>query len=270
MPPDIKRYLKRFFKIVYYGYRLNMKAEEPVIVYQMGKVGSSSISRSLRKQLAGPVFHVHRMNADNIRNFYDIHKRKDRHPPDETVGLLLNRHLTNKKPAKIISLVREPIERNISAFFQNHEWFVGKRLDQDPNDIDTLSNIFFTAYDHSVPLTWFDIEMKPVVGIDVYRYPFPFEKGYMIIKHPPYELLIIKLEVEDSIKEEAVKKFLKLDDFRLSSHNVGDDKEYALIYNEFKTRINIPDDYLERMCNARFTRHFYSAEEITAIREKWI
>jgi len=271
MVPLILRFCKNTLKKIYFQYQLNIKAGEPVIVYQMGKVGSSSIYQSLKKQIKHPVFHVHRMNLKNINDVAKEYKNAKKVPPDETSGLFLNKHVINKsQTVKIISLVREPIERNISAFFQNYERFVGSKYKKyDILEIENLIDNFWGSYNHEVPLKWFDVEIKNVVGIDVYKYPFPFDKGYIIIQEPPYELLIIKLETEDRVKEDAIKKFLDLDDFKLYSHNVGQKKEYALTYNDFKQKISVPADYINKMCDSKYTRHFYNSEEMGNIRKKW-
>ena len=264
------RQLKSALKRIYYNYRVNFRSETPVIVYQMGKVGSSSISQSLKTQLDCPVFHVHRMNLQNISAVDKEYKHAGQMPPDETAGIFLGTHVISKnRPARIISLVREPVERNISAFFQNYKRFVGQKYQPLAVELDQLIDRFLTSYNHDVPLTWFDIEMKATTSIDVYQYPFPFDKGYTIIRKPPYELLVIKLETRDHVKEEAVKKFLELDRFELNRHNVGQNKNYALTYQDFKKHIRIPAHYIVRMCASRYTTHFYSAGEIEQIIRKW-
>src|SRR3989344_4312930 len=38
-----------------------------------------------------------------------------------------------------------------------------------------LINNFIYKFPHEIALNWFDIEFKPITGIDVYAYPFPQE-----------------------------------------------------------------------------------------------
>lgn len=49
---------------------------EPVIVYQMGKVGSRSITDSLKSCDVHPVFHIHRMNPENIKRVKNEYLKK--------------------------------------------------------------------------------------------------------------------------------------------------------------------------------------------------
>jgi len=271
MIQHIKRYFQSRLKQAYYWFRLIFGDKEPVIVYQMGKVGSSTVAKSLAKQIDNPVLHVHRMSLNNIENVEREHKSVGKIPPDETVGILLHKLIIKKKkPAKIITLVREPVERNMSAFFQNYERFVGQRYNKDSKDIEMLVHQFFESYNHNVPLTWFDIEMKTVLGVDVYQYPFPKDKGYLTINKPPYEVLILKIETDDAVKQEAVRKFLNMDEFVMTRQNVGGEKEYSKTYSDFKKNIIVPDDYVDKMCKSKYIKHFYDSKEIQEIRQRWI
>ena len=122
------------------------------------------------------------------------------------------------EPIKIISLVREPIERNFSAFFQNLENFC------DPNDkaaTEGLISRFISDYNHKVPLEWFDVEMKTTTGIDVYSKEFMYEEGYQLYKEGRYELLVLRVDMNDQTKEELVARFMGLDSFKLTMKNIG-------------------------------------------------
>ena len=131
-------------------------------------------------------------------------------------------------------------------------------------------DIFIKEYRHTVPLIWFDIEMKPVTNIDVYNHPFPMEEGFLSIRQGNFELLILKLESNDSIKEKAIRGFLNIKDFKLIRANVGQDKDYGWTYRHFLQTVKLPKSYVEIMCNSKFTRHFYSDAEIEVIRSNWL
>ena len=157
----------------------------------------------------------------------------------------------------------------MSAFFHNFERFTGTEYENADFTSEELVDMFVKEYRHPVPLIWFDVEMRQTLGIDVYEYPFPREKGHLSIKKGNFELLILKLEVDDSIKEKAIAEFLDIEDFRLIRANVGQDKDYARTYKDFLRTIRLPEAYVEIMCNSLFTRHFYSDAEIEAVRSKW-
>ena len=251
-------------------YLRELKRGTPVIVYQMGKVGSSSIRDSLKSCGFAPVFHVHRMNPDNIEKVRQEYSDNNQAPPDESLGERLYADFINKqKRARFITIVREPVSRNISAFFENLRRFTGVEYGDADFTIEELVDIFIERYRHSVPLTWFDIEIKQTLGIDVYEYLFPKEKGYLAIRKGSFELLILKLEVDDSIKENAIAEFLDLEAFKLIRSNVAQDKNYSRTYRDFVRTIKLPESYVEIMCGSEYTRHFYSGIEIESVLSKW-
>lgn len=242
----------------------------PIIVYQMGKVGSASIKNSLESCGIEPVFHVHKMNPSSIQRVRHKALVMNLTPWAWWLGERLFSDIIQKgKKAKFITLVREPISRSISTFFQNFVKFTGVEYDDANFTVEELVRIFMEKSAHAIPLGWFDKEMKSVLGIDVYQYPFPKGKGYLTIKHGNFELLIVKLEVDDSVKEKAISDFLGIEDFRLTKSNVAQDKIYARTYADFIKTLQLPESYVRIMCNSEYMRHFYSDTEIESIRSKW-
>lgn len=87
---------------------LNQSKPLPILIYQMGKVASRTIYKSLLYTPGMQVFHVHRIGKDVHPNLYERVARFGH-------------------PAKIITLVREPISRNISDFFQHLDQYCGTK-----------------------------------------------------------------------------------------------------------------------------------------------
>lgn len=274
---------------------LYSKRKMPVFVYQMGKVGSSSVRNSLWAWGVSPVLHLHSffplrdLDLDEIM-IDDGYKASLREEIDEAKRVYQNfsyelklewfmrekidemlhkKIVTKKKKAKFITLVREPISTNISMFFQVFERYAGVKYGEADFTTQEIIDIFLNRYTYSRPLVWFDMEMKPALGLDIYEYPFPKEKGYLTIKHDNIELLVLKCELDDSIKENAIAEFLNLDGFKLTRSNTAQNKSYAQQYQEFKQNINLSEAFLETMYNSKYTRHFYSEAELDAFRLKW-
>lgn len=251
--------------------RLNLKKVTPIVVYQMGKVGSTSVKESLISCGLDDIYQIHRLHPVNIERVRQDHLKRNSEPLDERMGMLLYENVVNKrKRCKFITLVREPIGRNISAFFENFTFFTGMIFGVQVFSVNELTNIFLNNYPHSVPLAWFDEEMKRALNIDVYEHEFPKRKGYLYLNKDPFELLIIKCEIPDSIKERAISDFLSIDNFSLSRANLAQDKNYSEVYQSFKNRINLPTSYIEMMCDSKYMKHFYEYSEIESIRSKWL
>ena len=265
-----RKILRNKKKIFLYYWDIYFKREVPVIIYQMGKVGSRSVGDSLKNCGISPLFHVHRINLENIKQVENEYIGRGLNPPHEKSGKFLNKNICRRnKKAKFITMVREPVSRNISAFFENHKRFTGVEYGSKDFKIEKLTEIFMTEYIHDVPLTWFDKEIKLTLGIDVYKHPFPAKKGYSTIYKGNFELLILKLEISDKIKQKAISDFFNIHDFELKKSNVSNKKIYSETYEQFKKKIALPHSYLEKMLNSKYSRHFYTNSEIDAIWSKW-
>ena len=233
--------------------RFNKKIRRhtPVFVYQMGKVASSSIYYSIKQQYKGLVFHSHsfgkKENSDEIKALFDYYQKK--------------RPIIN-----IISLTREPISRNISAFFQNFKRDVGVEFSGSKLSVDELQGIFLKKYDHDIPIRWFDDNIKKNFGIDVYNFDFPNENHQFITKGN-VNLLLMKHNLDDNIKQNLLTEYLKIADFELTNKNIGSQKEYSKAYNDF-SNLKFSEDYLNRMLNNKYTIHFYK-NELKDIQSKW-
>ena len=170
----------------------------------------------------------------------------------------------------MITPVREPIARNVSLFFENLlEFHIPADSHPDLYNVEKLSDIFIKEVRHSTALTWFDVEMKAMLGIDVYRYLFPKEKGFLTIKEGNIDLLLLKIEIDKLIKEQAIAEFLNIENFHLIEENVAKNKIYAKMYQKFIQNVNLPLWYIETMCRSKYIRHFYSDGEIESVRIKW-
>jgi lipopolysaccharide biosynthesis protein len=256
--------------------------KNPIIVYQMGKVGSMSVVDSLQRtfknlSLEIPVYHRHLLN-----NLDEIEQAilKDRPNPDETLreirqGKELRNFILGHPEIRwnLISLVRDPVARNVATFFQNLPEIVPDWKQQfraDTLDIGRLQKTFLDLNTiHGAPDAWFDTQLKPIFGIDVFSSFFSIETGYKIYRESPQaKLLVIRLEDLDRTAERAFYEFLGLKGLKISHVNTTETKEYAEIYQAFKRR-PLPYEYIERMYNTRFARHFYSEPELDTFAKRW-
>jgi hypothetical protein len=237
----------------------------------MGKVGSRSVTDSLIKHGLHPVVHIHRINPNNIKSVKAEYLKYKQKPKNERIGLWCYKNIcrNERQRAKIITLVREPISRNISAFFQNYRRFTGLKFEESNLQADRLIEQFFSKYRHEVPLTWFDNEIKQTLGIDVYEYGFPKKLGYLVIRNARIDLLVIKNEIPDQSKAAAIAKFLDLDKFHLKRSNISHQKKYSVAYQEFKKKICLPQAYVDQMLTSKYAQHFYSNGELEEIHRTW-
>jgi hypothetical protein len=160
------------------------EAGVPVLVYQMGKVGSKSVTDSLQNKGVAPVYHVHQLHPPHLRTLN--RRRRERGDPerDHRIELYLHRTLIEpERRSKYVSLVRDPVSRNVSAFFQNLQVHLASSPFDETPPLQELIDYFVETYDHDVPLTWFQKEVHPVLGIDVFSSSFPKRKGYQVYQN---------------------------------------------------------------------------------------
>ena len=224
----------------------------PVLIYQMGKVGSSSVYHSLKRIYPGVVVHAHELSSSHGK--WDISK--------------LYKYIKKKNGnVKVISAVREPVSRNVSMFFHKYKQYMHEEY-SDNYDLDVLKENFLQNFDHDYPLTWMKENIERNLGINVYDHPFP-EEGIQRIKNKNIDFLIFKHDISDDLKQEEIRKFLELDTFVLVNNNIGDQKYYAKAYKEFKKKVKFPEEYLNRLLQSEFFNHFYNDEKRNSIIEKW-
>ncbi len=243
-----------------------------VWVYQMGKVASSSIYVSLRQIPSLDVSHAHRISPENIARVRESHRRRGMAESDHSVGQRLYRQVGPQGPARdiyIITLVREPVGRNISAFFQNLDIFEKTDAAHRKLPLPQLIGDFIEQYDHDTPLSWFDREMKAVTGIDVYAHPFDREQGWQEIHSGRWHLLVMRHDLDDRIKEERIAAFMQIPSFALVRENEGHRKDYSAAYAAFLDEVALPEEYVDEMIESLYARHFFSPEERRRLRARW-
>ena len=79
----------------------------------------------------------------------------------------------------------------------------------------------------------------------------------------------MRIELDDSKKEHLIKGFLNLESFKLMNSNVGDNKEYGDLYSQFKKSFKPSSDYVNKLLDSRYVKHFYSNYEIIELKRKW-
>ena len=260
---------------------LDFKSNPPIIIYQMGKVGSSTISKSLKKaKLSNSVFHVHFLTQSGIEDAEKFHVINNVKliPHHLRLSKMLRKKLESSRdmPLKIITLVREPISIAISTFFQNIQWFnkdFAHMNDQVDNErvtrfLESKTINYDPATDYIE--TWFDKEIKAVTNIDVYKYPFDHNKGFSIIKKENVDLLIMRLEDLNRNFNQALTDFLDLKhEIAMFKTNIREDKEYASAYKYVKRNIVIPESVCRKIYYSRFSTHFYNEQMRETFIKRW-
>jgi len=237
-----------------------------VIVYNASKVASSSIKHSVKNSLPWlPVVHVHFLGPKYLN------QQKKAGTFKQNIGMAQRAEesfkANAKKRKKIITLVRDPIARELSDIFQSiREHFPSK----EPHDItardviDRLEQNDFTYISN-----WFDDEFKPYLDFDIFQHDFDKDCGYQIYKSRNFDLLCLKVESLSQTYPQAIAEFLGIKGNQLYNENESAYKELGTVYREVRNGFKLPQKRLQEIYNSKFMHKFYTATEIDRLLQKW-
>lgn len=253
-------------------------SKSPVLVYQMGKVGSQTIYHSLQlADLPNSIFHFHFL-SDDIRAVRNYHKKAgipSSYPFDLAQAVRTELDKQGRKSCLIITLVRDPIAFVISNAFQNPQ-FINANLANVNGSIDPpkmvtyLTNLLSNPDAFTYMFNWFDRELKRVFLIDIFAQPFPKHVGYTVITGPQDKTLLIRMEDLSRIGCNAISSFLDMPKpLILTPANVGAEKEGGKIYQQVKQMIKLEPAIVNRIYSSTFVRHFYDDVMVQEFTDRW-
>ena len=82
-----------------------------------------------------------------------------------------------------------------------------------------------------------------------------------------YDVLILRCDMPDEDKLEALRSFLDEPTLTMQQANVTDEKPSAAAHRAFRATVTFPPDYLDRMLMSRYARFFFDAESLARWRE---
>ena len=254
---------------IYAVKELVLAQPRPILVYQMAKVGSMSVYRALRAAGLRPL-HVHSIIDDISPDTRALHTSVGE--PIGThvlVGRLLSPYLRwTSHRISVISLVRDPVARYISKLYQMPELYpfvradavdaariIAERMEQ-PEEID--AEVF----------TWFDREIKHRFEVDVMAEPFDRERGFGTYRGPRADVLVIKTENLTELLPTVVSAFVGAPLQALRA-NVGQERADGNDYGRVLASLKLADGVASRVYDHAWVRHFYTAQERSAFKERW-
>lgn len=250
-----------------------------LLVHQMGRAGSMTTVNTLRAAgLTMPVFHTHWLNPASVekRVGWVGSQPESRHPLNVRTSVRIADEIRRAGPRHrdwhLVTVFREPVARNLSVFFLSIEAFIPdffRRYEAGELSHQDILDVFLERFPHEQPLRWFDEEVRDVFGVDVFAHPFPRDQGYQVIREQGMSLLLIKVEQLNACYQQAFAAFLDLRIPHLEQTHITErDPSYSM-YGDFIANVSLPENYLDRMYRSRFATHYYSANELDALRRKW-
>lgn len=259
--------------------------DKKIFIWQVGKVGSSTVYRSLQPHTKPSKWLVPSIKNNN--SYWPIHNNIIQ---THSIKLLYDFLHYSEEEFVIISLVRDILARNISALFQSmndeeeghNDYFIAsidefKKMPYEQQEYEITQHL--RRLNTSTAVTyWYDDILKshfyyPEINkyfIDIYAKPFDQEKGFQFYESKTPRIKMIILRLEDLIElKKTLGDFLGVDNFELVSKNMAAEKWYNPIYKRFKKRYKPTEQEIKAIYNSRFMTYFYSSEQIRLFIEKW-
>lgn len=225
------------------------------IVYQMGKVGSSTMTRSLS-------------NMHGRQRVLHIHGHK-------TAKECIEKWRERFDSVIVVTGFREPLSRCISAYFQNFtvkrsHWFVGQQADVRGKRVDWLIGDF-----NAKVVPHLDKTIDPWLAnyertVDCKLAEFTQANGYMQATQGNVHCYIYKLE-ELTEFQQGVSDDQFLSKVELVNSNVSRNKWYASIYSGFKKAYRISQmDYDALYGSLDFVQRLYGDHELRDLANNFI
>ncbi len=166
---------------------------------------------------------------------------------------------------EIITGVREPLAVALSALFENHAIFAPSPELLTPERCREvlLSNGMVSSVED-----WFDLELKPLTGIDIYQRPFPRRKGYAIYETGFVRLLVYRIEALGHLGQ-MLREFLGCEIPEIISRNEAETKHYSASYRRAKDEMSLPVEFVDARYAHKFARQFYTVRELSVFCDQW-
>ena len=224
---------------------LKLRDFKRIIIFQYGKVGSSTMRDTLR-QYHNDVHHVHHLNESS------------------------NSHLLKKKKILIINIVRNMYDRNISNLFQNMsnkgtDFYYCEQKKRKKIKINQLIKHYRNAnvkHTNKLLIPWFQ-KFKQNIGVDIFSQKFNRKKRYNIYRSDDKTILTVRFEDIghwNTILTDLFGEKIKIKDSNVTKSKlyIKFKRDYKYTQKEFKTIQKV--DHLS---------HFYTKKEINGFKSKY-
>jgi hypothetical protein len=169
----------------------------------------------------------------------------------------------------IVCGVRDPVARAASTLFQIGGAWEAER--DDDRAVVALTRSLTELFDADrAGLDWFDAQLRPVTGIDVYAEPFDPATGWQIYRNDRFRVLVVRFEDIGRVGADALAAHLGLDAPPVLAHtNDGGTKSYADRYDRFKRSAELPARVLDAAYGSKLAARFYAPAELDGFRARW-
>lgn len=254
--------------------RILNRSDELVLVFTVGKVGSSAVYESFRSEggVGAPVFHIHSLNAERLeeRRSYYLSSRRKSVPFHLVQGRVLSELIPEYRGRMfVVTLIRDPIQRELSGVFQDSFNFSDSMNLSGGEFARTIQEQMKRIVLGLPEVEWLDREVKGVFGVDFIREDFDVKKGFCVKEGKGARIGLARVEgLEKCFSSFCTELFQRDVAFELLKANLGEEKFYDEAYRQAKASVKYDSEELEVILKMPFMQKFYP-DMISVIRDKW-
>ena len=243
--------------------------KKTVIVLTMGKVGTLTICNSL-DAIGYRHVHPHSLYWSWPGTHFIKIKLNFRQRLYYGYRTLLKRlkvaiwkHL--KSNIVIVTGIRDPFSRAISAYFEQIHYAGGIPLDTDNEMVldDFKNRLIFES-----TLDWLDNEIVKFTGINVYE-KFNKNEGFQTYHEGKFKIFIYSLDQLDNLSEK-ISQFLEIPNFKVKTTNVSKDTKYRQYIRYLSENFKFTEEQFAIFKSSRYARTFFQEDEIEKLKDRWI
>jgi hypothetical protein len=200
-------------------------------------------------------------------------------------------HLGAGGRVMLVTGVREPVDFAVAAFFQVLDFVSPLAADLfrvEPGWVATLQAAFVDFWTRALagdaalstadrqilplftlPQRWFEEELQPFLGVDVYAEPFDTGTGYAVRRTAQVDTLLFRFEDARRVLPSALGELLWRPAVPLDERNAASEKPTAALYRAFRETLRVPRALVAAAYATRYAKHFYTEGERAAFRLRW-
>ncbi len=271
---------------------------DPIMVYSMRKVGSTTLTSTLRT--AGHIVYKHHCIDPSLNAEFRLALSRTGFKPQhwltdgENFRKRLDKWRLKRDKAqetgrlKIFTFVKDPLAIALSDFFmQLFEFMPHVVATRGLDNVDSLKQYFQIVLqaaieNHSadpvthylgklgtMPHFWFDRELKMTMGIDVLETAFPIEAGYGIYRGHDCDAVLIRTDKLSEVALDAIAILTGNKPTSLIEKNIRAKTPQREFYRSLVNTMSLPTTLVGQFYNQPWLNHFYNEAEIEAMMKKW-
>ncbi len=256
----------------------------PVVTYATYRTSSSAIHWAIRRAVGGRAIKAHALLPQRLTMAEAVGQQ-----PVGVTAVPANRHVGDwavsrevvvpRRAADFVIVVRDPLAVAVSSFSVGTEWLPPELAAREwPQDgacdgatLEALAAAMFEGrFNWRLMPRWFEGDVRPALGWDALATPFPQQAGVLRTEHGPWRILLLRADVADDAKSQALGSFIGAPGIAIRRENSGDERGRSGIAAAVRRALARRPLAVQQLLDDRFTRHFWSPAQIEAMRRRWL